>query len=187
MLRARRAAACWPCLPLIGPCGKRHRRCAHKELKPGGRSSCRASAVAPPLLREFASSGRGILLGTASFWEGNRCSRPAPARPRHPEAPVPGSPTRPVTQARMEAMKKVGQNPFHGFMLPDAALRLKQGVGRTDPLARRPRRSRAVGRPRLASLLRRFILDTLPPMPLAKGPWQKVRRSIAGVLRGRVG
>ncbi len=81
------------------------------------------------LLTGFAGDGRGILLGTASFWEG---------------VDVPGDPlrglviqripfrvpTEPVTAARVEALERRGGNAFYGYMLPLAALRLKQGFGR---------------------------------------------------------
>ena len=39
-------------------------------------------------------------------------------------------PTEPVTAARVEALERRGGNAFHGYMLPLAALRLKQGFGR---------------------------------------------------------
>ena len=81
------------------------------------------------LLARFVESGRGVLLGTTSFWEG---------------VDVPGDPlrglviqklpfrvpTEPITAARMEALEREGQDPFSAFMLPHAALRLKQGFGR---------------------------------------------------------
>ena len=81
------------------------------------------------LLERFIESGSGILLGTASFWEG---------------VDVPGRalrgliiqrlpfkvPTEPITAARIEAIERQGGSSFGEFVLPLAALKLKQGVGR---------------------------------------------------------
>jgi ATP-dependent DNA helicase DinG len=39
-------------------------------------------------------------------------------------------PTEPLTEARMGLLKARGENPFVGYQLPQAALRLKQGFGR---------------------------------------------------------
>ncbi|TFH66441.1 MAG: helicase, partial [Gemmatimonadales bacterium] len=81
------------------------------------------------ILQAFVDSGKGILLGTGSFWEG---------------VDVPGDPlrclilqklpfqvpTEPIIAARMEAIEARGEDPFWRYTLPDAALRLKQGFGR---------------------------------------------------------
>jgi len=126
------------------------------------------------LLTGFAGDGRGILLGTASFWEG---------------VDVPGDPlrglviqripfrvpTEPVTAARVEALERRGGNAFYGYMLPLAALRLKQGFGRL--IRRRSDRGAVlllddrIVRRRYGSYLR----DSLPESPLVKGPWEEVR------------
>jgi len=125
------------------------------------------------LLADFVASGRGVLLGTSSFWEG---------------VDVPGDPlrglviqkipfrvpTEPVTAARVEALERRGGNAFYAYALPLAALRLKQGFGRLV-------RSRAdrgavvllddrIVRKRYGVVLR----DSLPAVPLLKGPWEEV-------------
>ena len=122
------------------------------------------------LLDRFIDSGRGILLGTSSFWEG---------------VDVPGDPlrglliqklpfrvpTEPITAARMEALERRGQDPFSSFMLPHAALRLKQGFGRLIR-ARTDRGAVLILDDRIvAKRYGRYLRDSLPPAPLIKGPW----------------
>ena len=81
------------------------------------------------LVQRFVESGRGILLGTTSFWEGVD----VPGHPLRglviPKLPF-KVPSEPVTAARIEAIEARGGNSFTGYMLPHAAIRLKQGFGR---------------------------------------------------------
>ncbi|MEX0856319.1 MAG: helicase C-terminal domain-containing protein [Gemmatimonadota bacterium] len=135
------------------------------------------------LLRDFVAAERGILLGTSSFWEG---------------VDVPGDPlrglvlqklpfrvpTEPITQARMEAIEARGENPFGAYLLPLAALRLKQGFGRLV-------RSRAdkggivlLDSRILTRSYGRVLLRALPGAPLKKGPWQEVRRGLSDFYGG---
>ena len=85
------------------------------------------------LLERFINSGSGVLLGTASFWEGVDV----------PGEPLRGLviqklpfrvPTEPITAARMEMIEAMGGDPFQQFMLPHAALRLKQGFYKSSLL-----------------------------------------------------
>lgn len=129
------------------------------------------------LLRDFTRSGEAVLLGTASFWEGVD----VPGRPLRAlviqKLPF-RVPSEPMTEARIEAMEERGENSFRGYMVPDAAMRLKQGVGRLIR-TRTDRGAVLILDDRL--LTKRYgrdLLDALPPMPLARGRW--------GELRGRV-
>jgi len=129
------------------------------------------------LLQAFVDSGRGILLGTASFWEG---------------VDVPGDPlrglilqklpfqvpTEPIIAARMEAIEARGEDPFWRYTLPEAALRLKQGFGRLIRTLD-DRGAVLVLDDRL--LTRRYGLylrQSLPPAPLIKGIWVDLRRGL---------
>jgi ATP-dependent DNA helicase DinG len=126
------------------------------------------------LLSSFIESERGILLGTSSFWEGVDV-------PGHPlralviqKLPF-RVPSEPITQARMEALEGRGQNPFQGYLLPLASLRLKQGFGR---LIRSRNDSGAILLLDDRILTRgygRVLRDGLPPAPLVKGPWGEIR------------
>jgi ATP-dependent DNA helicase DinG len=129
------------------------------------------------LLRGFIRAERGILLGTASFWEGVDV----------PGEPLRGLilqklpfrvPTEPITAARMEAIERAGGSSFHQFMLPHAALRLKQGFGRLVR-SRSDRGAVLVLDDRLVSRrYGRYLRDSLPEAPLVKGPWEEVRRHL---------
>jgi ATP-dependent DNA helicase DinG len=81
------------------------------------------------LLKEFASHGNAILLGTSSFWEGVdvvgdnlRCVLLA-------KLPFP-VPNDPLVEARMQKISERGGNGFRDYMLPQAVLQFKQGFGR---------------------------------------------------------
>jgi ATP-dependent DNA helicase DinG len=81
------------------------------------------------LLRRFRESGRAVLLGTASFWEG--IDVPGRALRGLVLAKLPFRvPTEPLTAAHCEEIEKRGGDSFRDYMLPNAALRLKQGFGR---------------------------------------------------------
>jgi ATP-dependent DNA helicase DinG len=132
--------------------------CSHYPLFVQG------SAGKHQLLEAFRAAGNGVLLGAASFWEGVDVPGEAlslVAIDRLPFAP----PDDPVLAARMAAIRADGGDPFNDWQLPQAALVLKQGVGRLirsdvdrgvvallDPRVR----SKGYGR---------RILAALPPMP----------------------
>jgi ATP-dependent DNA helicase DinG len=81
------------------------------------------------LLKDFRNHGNALLLATASFWEGVDVRGSALSCVIIDKLPF-ASPGDPVMQARLEAMKKKGMNPFFDYQLPGAVVTLKQGVGR---------------------------------------------------------
>ena len=81
------------------------------------------------LLRRFRASGRAVLLGTASFWEGVDVQGSALRLVLIDRLPF-GAPDDPVVRARIEHLNAQGANPFREYQLPEAVLALKQGVGR---------------------------------------------------------
>jgi ATP-dependent DNA helicase DinG len=70
-----------------------------------------------------------VLLGTDSFWEGVDVPGEALSCVILTRLPF-RVPDDPVTEARMEDMRKAGLDPFYNFSLPEAVLKFKQGFGR---------------------------------------------------------
>ncbi len=81
------------------------------------------------LLDEFARLGNAVLLGTSSFWEGVDVRGEALSCVIIDKLPF-ASPGDPVLQARIDAMRKRGGNPFMEYQIPQAVIALKQGSGR---------------------------------------------------------
>src|SRR5437660_155586 len=81
------------------------------------------------LLQEFRADGNGVLLGTASFWEGVDVKGEALRLVVIEKLPF-ASPEDPLVRARIEHLTASGGNAFRDYQLPEAALALKQGAGR---------------------------------------------------------
>ncbi|MFK7858601.1 MAG: ATP-dependent DNA helicase [Granulosicoccus sp.] len=119
------------------------------------------------LIEAFQSVGNAVLLGTSSFWEGVDVRGEALSLVVIDKLPF-GSPGDPVMSARIDHMKQGGGNPFYEYQVPQAAIALKQGVGRlirdvTDRgvlVLCDPRiRSRGYGE---------VFITSLPPMPITR-------------------
>jgi ATP-dependent DNA helicase DinG len=87
------------------------------------------SAPRNELLERFRELGNAVLLGTSSFWEGVDVRGEALSCVIIDKLPF-ASPGDPVWQARIDALKERGGNPFLDEQLPHAVIILKQGVGR---------------------------------------------------------
>jgi ATP-dependent DNA helicase DinG len=81
------------------------------------------------LLKEFREDGNGVLLGTTSFWEGVDVKGEALRLVIIEKLPF-ASPDDPLVRARIDHLQATGGNAFRDYQLPEAALALKQGVGR---------------------------------------------------------
>ena len=115
------------------------------------------------LLRRFRDSGRAVLLGTASFWEGVDVQGDALRLVMIDKLPF-APPDDPQVRARAQFLRALGVNAFRDYQLPEAALALKQGVGRLI----RSEEDRGVVMicdPRLMTRgYGRALLASLPPM-----------------------
>ena len=87
------------------------------------------SAPKAELLDRFVNCGNGVLLGTTSFWEGVDVRGEALSLVIIDKLPF-ASPGDPVLQARLDAIRRAGGNPFMDYQVPQAAIALKQGAGR---------------------------------------------------------
>ncbi|MBS0377732.1 MAG: ATP-dependent DNA helicase [Proteobacteria bacterium] len=81
------------------------------------------------MLEDFRADGNAVLLGTASFWEGVDVKGDALRLVIIEKLPF-ASPEDPLVRARIEHLTSTGANAFRDYQLPEAALALKQGVGR---------------------------------------------------------
>jgi ATP-dependent DNA helicase DinG len=117
------------------------------------------------LLEKFRQTENAILLGTSSFWEGVDVRGRGLSCVIIDKLPF-ASPGDPVMQARIDAIKRRGGQPFMDFQVPQAVITLKQGVGR---LIRDVHDSGVVmiGDPRLKQkAYGRIFLNSLPSMPV---------------------
>ena len=129
------------------------------------------------LLRKFRDSGRAVLLGTASFWEG--VDVPGRALQGLIIARLPFRvPTEPVTAAHCEAIVERGGDAFAEYMVPHAALRLKQGFGRLIRTAT-DRGVIVLVDPRAVNKgYGRALLRDLPPARRVFGPWKTIVKQL---------
>jgi ATP-dependent DNA helicase DinG len=95
----------------------------------GYRLLVQGEAPREQLLREFREDGNAVLLGTTSFWEGVDVKGSALRLVVIEKLPF-ASPDDPLVRARVEHLEATGRSAFREYQLPEAALALKQGVGR---------------------------------------------------------
>ncbi|MFM8215196.1 MAG: ATP-dependent DNA helicase [Pirellula sp.] len=81
------------------------------------------------LLQAFKDHPRGVLFGAESFWQG--VDVPGDALKLVVITKLPFSvPDHPLLEARLEAIRQGGGNPFRDFQLPEAVIKFRQGFGR---------------------------------------------------------
>ena len=116
------------------------------------------------LLERFRASGNGVLLGAASFREGVDVAGDALSVVVIDKLPF-AAPDDPVFEARLEAIRRSGGNPFRDEQLPQAVIALKQGAGRLIR-SETDRGVLVLCDPRLlGKSYGRVFMESLPPLP----------------------
>lgn len=81
------------------------------------------------IIQNFKEGERGVIFGTASFWEGIDIQGDDLSCVVIMKLPF-QVPSEPVVEARVERMEAAGKDSFFQFMLPNAVIKFKQGFGR---------------------------------------------------------
>lgn len=81
------------------------------------------------MLESFRKCGNGVLFGTDSFWTGVDVPGEALSNVIITRLPF-DVPDHPLIQSRIEAIEERGGRPFFEYSIPEAILKLRQGIGR---------------------------------------------------------
>lgn len=116
------------------------------------------------LLRDFKEDIHSVLFGTESFWTGVDVPGESLSNVIITRLPF-AVPDHPLTAARLEFIEDSGGNPFTEYSVPEAILKLRQGIGRLIR-SKRDKGIAVILDPRvLTKSYGKTFLDALPPAP----------------------
>ena len=137
------------------------------RMAPGMELMVQGSAPRAVLIERFRKAAAPVLVGSASFWEGVDVPGEQLSLVVIDKLPF-APPDDPVVRARAEALRARGGDPFRELQLPEAAMALKQGVGRLIR-SEEDRGVLVIGDRRLLTRpYGKILLRSLPPFGLTR-------------------
>lgn len=117
------------------------------------------------MVEEFRRDVHSVLFGTDSFWTGVDVPGETLSNVVVTRLPF-AVPDHPLTQSRLEALEAEGANPFMEYSVPEAILKLRQGVGRLIRTAKDQGFVSILDNRILTKRYGRLFLDALPQAPV---------------------
>lgn len=143
---------------------------------------CQGHESTSALLKKFVATDRSVLFGTDSFWEGVDVAGEALRLVVIAKLPF-KVPSDPLIEARSEALLTKGKSPFYHLLLPQAAIKLKQGFGR---LIRKKNDRGCIlcldGRV-MGKGYGKYFLSSLPKCPLVWTPAEEIKKVMTDFFR----
>lgn len=134
------------------------------------------------LISKFKEKEGSVLFGTATFWEGVDVVGEALRLVIIAKLPF-SVPTEPLTEARSEALAEEGKSAFYELLLPQAAIKLKQGFGRLI----RNKKDRGcilcLDNRLIKKSYGKYLLSSLPKAPLLILPKSEIKNEMIAFYR----